>query len=705
MVPMILECAHTVCAACMEALSFVKPVCCPVCSAATSGGARNHAMVEVAEAAWMDEADETVGGDVTTTNIVRVVRKDCFAPLLGVNCGEVLCDGYCTARLALPIEPVVRPCPAHGLPANLFCMQHTAMACTNCVIEHHMDHRCDVMEVGHACAAIADKLIPLLDRLAATSAALETGSASLTGAKANLVAHVEASIARFQTVADDTIEDRATTIAAARSVCDDRLKALEAQSDELAVSAGQLAACVAGGKAAIARGHPVSMAHALDSALAMIELEKVEVLPRVPLKLDIVADVGSFVRLRLYEVEADMSSVRGNGLKGFVVGRRGLENNVITVTCMDAGGMAADWVTASDVVVSIRSVGVWNMDGNVVSAVVIEPGVIEVVYAVDDEGVSKVDLNVSVCGVTLAGGPWRAVSGCRADGVHVGMLALQDATGNRGLAITKDAMHMVVSNDITHQLSVYRVSDCGRNVVRSCWNRCWNRRNGSHIRSFGSEGAGAGQFNQPLGLCTTRENTILVAEYGNKRVQEVTLEGNHVKFIGAGVINDGVWAVAIHDDVVAVGKYVSKYLCATSSRIMLFSYASGALLGQFHDVHFLCVTGMQFTADGTHLVIADDRNSNVLLITTEGVFVRYIGTGVLGGGCNDVAFNSAGDIVVADCYKHRVSVFSHVDGTMLKSWGSFGNGIGEFKNPRSLAISRNRLYVLDYNSARVQVFE
>jgi len=277
--------------------------------------------------------------------------------------------------------------------------------------------------------------------------------------------------------------------------------------------------------------------------------------------------------------------------------------------------------------------------------------------------------------------------GCKAEGVYVATLPLNDAR-NCGLAITSDSRHMVVSNYDTHQLSVYRLSD------------------GSHVRSFGSNGAAAGQFNHPFGLCMTKENTILVADCGNKRIQEMTLEGGHVKCIGAGVIN-GARGIAIHGDVVAVGKSGGY---GTPDRIMLFSYTSGSLLRKFGgwgsgEGQYKYVTGIQFSADGKHLIIADYFNSHVSLATVEGEFVRFIGGGVLACRNKDVTFNSAGEVVVADNRNHRVCVFSQSDGTLLRTWRANGTGNSEMNSPRVLATSRSRLYVLDQDGACVQVFE
>jgi hypothetical protein len=50
--PLLLECAHTVCAACIKALRVVEPTYCPVCDAVTNGDRPNFAMAEVTEMAW-----------------------------------------------------------------------------------------------------------------------------------------------------------------------------------------------------------------------------------------------------------------------------------------------------------------------------------------------------------------------------------------------------------------------------------------------------------------------------------------------------------------------------------------------------------------------------------------------------------------------------------------------------------------------------
>jgi streptogramin lyase len=85
------------------------------------------------------------------------------------------------------------------------------------------------------------------------------------------------------------------------------------------------------------------------------------------------------------------------------------------------------------------------------------------------------------------------------------------------------------------------------------------------------------------------------------------------------------------------------------------------------------------------------------------------GTGVPGDNFNrptDVAFDTAGNIFVADGYGNaRIAKFAP-DGRFLKSWGSRGTAPGQFDRPLSLATdARGNVYVADRANRRIQVFD
>src|SRR5215470_1239262 len=72
----------------------------------------------------------------------------------------------------------------------------------------------------------------------------------------------------------------------------------------------------------------------------------------------------------------------------------------------------------------------------------------------------------------------------------------------------------------------------------------------------------------------------------------------------------------------------------------------------------------------------------------------------------DVAWDSAGNIFVADGIGNaRVAKFNN-KGVFVKSWGSKGNGPGQFDTVRAIAVdAQGNVYVADSTNKRIQVFD
>ena len=72
----------------------------------------------------------------------------------------------------------------------------------------------------------------------------------------------------------------------------------------------------------------------------------------------------------------------------------------------------------------------------------------------------------------------------------------------------------------------------------------------------------------------------------------------------------------------------------------------------------------------------------------------------------DVAFDSQGNIYVADGYINaRVAKFDR-NGNWALTWGEHGTGPGQFRTPHSIAIDKSdNVYVGDRSNARIQVFD
>lgn len=115
------------------------------------------------------------------------------------------------------------------------------------------------------------------------------------------------------------------------------------------------------------------------------------------------------------------------------------------------------------------------------------------------------------------------------------------------------------------------------------------------------------------------------------------------------------------------------------------------------------------TPDGRICVVDRDMHE-IIIFSTQGQRMGGIGTrGGPGAPFNhpsDVAIAPSGEIYVSDGYAgwhvHRFAA----DGTHLATWGKFGDGPGEFREPHSLwCLPDGRVVVVDRCNDRVQVFD
>ena len=70
-----------------------------------------------------------------------------------------------------------------------------------------------------------------------------------------------------------------------------------------------------------------------------------------------------------------------------------------------------------------------------------------------------------------------------------------------------------------------------------------------------------------------------------------------------------------------------------------------------------------------------------------------------------LAVDSKGHILVSDELRHQVKIFN-TDGKFLGQFGGLGDGPGQLAFPTDLAVDdRDRIYVVERQTARIQVFE
>lgn len=118
--------------------------------------------------------------------------------------------------------------------------------------------------------------------------------------------------------------------------------------------------------------------------------------------------------------------------------------------------------------------------------------------------------------------------------------------------------------------------------------------------------------------------------------------------------------------------------------------------------------GISVGPDG-NIYIPDTHYQRVCVYTPEGHLLRQWGSFGDGPGQfiypTDVAFDAKGRIFVSEYGDHdRIQVFD-AEGNYLYEFGKFGKGDGEFSRPQSMLIDGDLLYVTDACNHRINVFK
>jgi hypothetical protein len=223
--------------------------------------------------------------------------------------------------------------------------------------------------------------------------------------------------------------------------------------------------------------------------------------------------------------------------------------------------------------------------------------------------------------------------------------------------------------------------------------------------TFGSTGAGNGQFNVPRGIAVNSTH-IFVADTQNNRVQIFDLSGNFADTFGSAGAGNGQFDIPTGITVNATHIFVTEI---GNDRVQIFD-----LSGNFVDTFGSLGAGNgQFTnpdgiaVNSNNIFVVDGGNDRVQIFDLSGNFVDTFGSAGAGNGQfgnpSGIAVNS-NNIFVTEVGNDRVQIFD-LSGNFVDTFGSAGAGNGQFTNPRGIAVNSNNIFVVDSTNNRVQIFD
>ena len=229
---------------------------------------------------------------------------------------------------------------------------------------------------------------------------------------------------------------------------------------------------------------------------------------------------------------------------------------------------------------------------------------------------------------------------------------------------------------------------------------------GNHIRSWGSQGSGPGEFSHPSGIAVANEY-VFVVDNKLDTVQKFDSFGNFVMQWGGFGNGNGEFrspnGIAISDD-----EFI--YVVDTgNSRIQKFTF-DGEYVLQFgqngkRDGNFITPIDIAVDEAGK-LFVTDPGNSRINVYDENGKFLRALDSSIGGFriGPSGIIFDKSNNFYIADQKNSRIIQLNEF-GFPSSIFGMFGSDKGQFQLPMDVTVDNDGfLYVTDTLSHKIQKF-
>lgn len=269
------------------------------------------------------------------------------------------------------------------------------------------------------------------------------------------------------------------------------------------------------------------------------------------------------------------------------------------------------------------------------------------------------------------------------------------ATGCRGMAVNAAETVMAVTypRDTLSGVSLPTVK--GSRLMLYTLPDC------TYPKIIEENGFGADEFDQPRQVTfVPGTDNIMVADVGADCVYEFTSTGEFVY--------TWRWHAA---KAISFNHTGDQFVVGTGPsdeppRVTIIDYKTRNIVREIGAGRLdRLIAFVRFTPDDKHVLVPTSCALADMYSVTDGSFVRTL--------CqmdpltvpDDLTFSVSGEIIIADTKHGEISVFSPDGDRLLHKWGSYGHMNSQFNGPIALCYVKGRLYVLDFASSRVQVFE
>ena len=233
----------------------------------------------------------------------------------------------------------------------------------------------------------------------------------------------------------------------------------------------------------------------------------------------------------------------------------------------------------------------------------------------------------------------------------------------------------------------------------------------SYVKTIGTPGQGAGEFQMPLGLAIDEADRIYIADAGNNRVQVIDATGNYITEFGGRGWQTGEFD---HPSDIALSfqrSYRHLYVADTrNNRVQYCNFVDQIFYPLNQSIEGTLLDQPEGIGIGRNgeVYVVDTGNHRWIEFNVTGVPV--VARGSFGGGPEqlwnptDLGVDTHGNVYVVDTGNHLIKKYDF-SGNPIRAWGGEGDTRGHLREPKCIALDDwNYLYVTDSGNRRIQVF-